>query len=224
MPVAPSRLALLVAAALLAGCGRKAPDADAAGTPDGAEVADSGSADTGSAGTAAAAAGGEAEAAKPGGPASITPGAVDRYREGLEAEVALHEELLRRLKAARTGTDSLEVLGGVIGGETEQKAAEKVGLPLDRYRTIKTTIGQALGARQMGQSPLMKEMAATDTSDFTAEQKAQVRQNLKDMQTAWGDPFKGFPPETAKKLAGEAAALDTLQARLLALKFKAAGR
>ncbi|HEU4698707.1 MAG TPA: hypothetical protein VFS40_05970 [Gemmatimonadales bacterium] len=220
----PPRHRIAAAALLvvtLAACG-KGRDADPAGDPAATDAAAAAVADSASV-PATAAATSDAPPQR-GGPATVRPEDVDKVRTGLQAELELHQQAAERLRKAKSGTDTLAAMGAAVSGEVEERAAGRAGLPVERYRELKRTIRGALNARQMGESPMMKEMAQTDTSGFTPEQRAQFRENMRQMQAAWGEPFKDFSPETRAKLEAEGAQLDSLAARVLQAQFKAAGQ
>jgi hypothetical protein len=213
--------AALLALATVAGCGRgAAAAADAAASADSAAPAASPATDGAPAASGAAVTAADAQP----GPSTVRPEEVEKLRTGMQAEVAFHDSALARIKQAKTGNDSMAVLTELISGKSDEKGAAAAGLPLERYKTLRIVVTQALGARQMGQSPMMRDMAKTDTSEMSAEQRAQFRENMRQMQAAWGDPFKDFPAETRAKLESEGAHIDTLQARLIQAQMTAAGR
>ena len=72
----------------------------------------------------------------------------------LDAEIAAVDSGAQRLKAARTGADTLTALAALQDTETAQAAATAVGVSVERYRTIAGSLGEAARATLPPESEL----------------------------------------------------------------------
>lgn len=212
-----ARLLLVTALLAAAACGGK-DGAAAAG--DGAEASSEAAAASAAGATTTAAGAADPSAAAE---APLVVSDVDAYRRGALAEIEVLEKAVAKLREARSATDTMNAVLGA-SQSTDEDGAGGAGVPVSRYRTIKSRIDAALSARQMGESPMLKEMRNADTTDLTPEQRAQYRENLAQMEAAWGNPYKDFTPEVAEALKAQATQLDSLRAQQLRLRFQAAGQ
>ena len=169
LPVALSVLLLAAAA-----CGGTDQPAD--------ESVDTTAAGAGSTASPDLATGSSADAAAP-----LTSDDIDRYDRGLRAELQAMRDAKTHLTDARTGMDSVQALAEA--GNVDEAGARGAGVSVDRYRVLEERLGGALARRVMG--PGMQQMAASiDTSDIAnmpAEQQAQLRASMQQMQAAFGD-------------------------------------
>ena len=213
-----ARLGLaLTVAVLLAGCGKGDDGGEAANDP-------AGSAEQGTdPGTVAETPQAASPAPTPTGDSTIAPADIDRYRKGMAAKATVYEGAIRKLGEARTGNDTLAAIAVNIGGTPDSVAAAAAGVAVERWRAIEQSISSGLQGRAMG-GPMMAQMAQADTVNLTPEQRAQARENMRQMQEAFGTPFKNFPPETAKLLNEQHTELDSLYARTMGLMMKSTGR
>jgi len=148
--------------------------------------------------------------------APLTAEDIERWERGQRAELKAVEKVLEDLKSAKTATDTLSLQFKV--NETVEEGARAAGVSVERYRWVDEQIGQALTARMMG-GAMQKELAKVDTTDMPAEMRARMREGKAQMDSAWGDPFKGLSPDVAAVLKRRAAELDTLRWSLVGARM-----
>jgi hypothetical protein len=223
MRLRPTALALSVSLATvatlsLAACG-------AGGDGEGADSADS------AAESVSVATGSEAPAGSA-APTELAEADLDAYERALTAEVELLREAVRQRDAARTDADTLNAMTAAMEAQTVPAAAERAGIPEDHYRRLDDAFGRAVGARL--QNPGMRSMMANPDTSFLADlpaaqaeqQRAQLRENLRQAEAAYGDSatYASVPPALLEPFKARAAAtLEALWRERMELRLKAAG-
>jgi hypothetical protein len=196
---------------LLSACGGNDSDAAASGA-----AADD---------TAAVAAAPAAEAASTSQASAdtvLTPEDLDRYQRGVGKETELLRDAQQRKAEAKTGSDTLEVLGSVQEWQLRPEAAKAAGVDEGRWQLIQGRVDAVLSKLQMGPA-MMAQMNAMDTTSLPPAQRAQVRENMKQAQAAYGDPYAGLAPETAEAFRARADELGRLRTEYMEALAKVSG-
>ena len=209
--IAFGRTALLIALAVVMGCGGGASsDADS----DTAAVAEQEAAPPAANGAAAA-----RTAAQESGPIMLTADDLDRYRKGRLAEIEDVKKKAAALSAAKNGTDSLDALAALTD-EAQRTAAgaSAAGMDVAAYSRLTSAVDHVLGAWET--SEMMRKMQGdVDTTGLDAEQRARVRDNIASAQAG----LKNLPEANVKLILPRAPELDSLRMLPAALALKAAG-
>lgn len=144
------------------------------------------------------------------------------YERGLRREVELLASAQERLRQAQDGEQQLEILGEVQPQELRREGAAAAGLPAERYEAIASAIEDVLGKLDMGETMRQMMPSAADLAAMSPEQRAQVEENARQMQAAWGDPYEGLDAATADALEVRSAELRQLRAERTGLLFSVA--
>jgi len=216
--------AFAIALAAPLGCKRdRAPDSDTATTE--AESTDTASGGSGGSGESAAPAT-SSGAQTTGFDAPVTAADIDLYERALTAEIAEVRKALDKRRSAKTSTDTLAAMSAALDMNTTPAAAEKAGIPVERYRYLESVFGRAISARKM--NPAMAKMGE-DTSSIAQlppEAQERARKNLAELRAQNSDSvtLQTIPPELRDQFKQRAATrLDTLWSELFALRARAAG-
>lgn len=201
--IVPLVLSLLVPA--LVGCGGSKPAAES---------------------DAAAEASAEAPAAQP-APAApsesrstqLTVADLDAYEKGVQAQIDAVRKSSERLKTAKTADDTLSAIGDALPANTEQIGAQAAGMDVERWKVISGQIDAVLQAH--AGSAMMAQMAspqAMDTASLPPDQRARVRENLKQAQDQMAQQtaqaYGSLPPDLVAAFKARAPHLDSLRLRL----------
>lgn len=151
----------------------------------------------------------------------LTPADLALYERGMRAGVARLEQAAEEKRAARSGTDTLQAMAVVVGNTLDEHMARAAGVPIERFGAIRGAVDEVLGKLQMGgMHAQMREQM--DTTNVPPEQREAMRENLRQMEAAWGDPYAGLTPETAEALRARADELARLRAELLGATMRLA--
>lgn len=148
-------------------------------------------------------------------PFVLTASDLDIYERGMRGGIARLEQAAEEKRAARSGTDTLQAMAVVVGSTLDQHMAQAAGVPLERFRAIREAVDEVLGKLQMGglHAQMREQM---DTTNVPPEQREAMRENLRQMEAAWGDPYGSLTPEAAEALRARADELAQLRTELLA--------
>ena len=190
---------LLFTALILAACGGDAPDR---GTPESDPQAQA-PADT------SAGAGEASDQA----PLPVTVADIDRWKKGMEAELAVVQASGEKLRSAKSGEDTLSALMGVQEMATIPAGARAAGIGEDRYKTVRSNLSAAVAY-------LTPHLGGIDTTLLSAEQRDEMRR----MNAAQLEQLKGaVPGEVVEALKPNAEALRKQELELSGARLKGAG-
>lgn len=157
-------------------------------------------------------------AAEETGPVVLTEDDLDRYRKGRRAEIEDVKKKVAALAAAKNQTDTLNALGALTNeAERTQAGADAAGTTLARYERLTDAVDQVLGAYSMTEM-MRKNQAGVDTASLPEDARAQVRQNMAQVE----EGLKRLPEQNVKLVVPHAAELDSLRLLPAALALKAA--
>jgi hypothetical protein len=197
--VFPSVAAVVLMTALY-GCGTPEAKPDAA------------SQDT-SAADAAAAAAAPAAAPADAGPQPLTVADIDRWDQGMAAELeAVHAAEAKR-KLAKTADDTVAALMAMQDMSTLAAGAQAAGVDAERYNLIRSTFSTAA-------SSLAPSVGGLDTTGLSPDQRAEIRRSNADQLELMKDLV---PADVVSALTPRAAALRTKDLELVAARLKGAG-
>ncbi|HEU4565306.1 MAG TPA: hypothetical protein VFS05_11675 [Gemmatimonadaceae bacterium] len=143
----------------------------------------------------------------------LTAADIDRYERGLDAELAAVAEAAKRMKGAKSGTDTLAVLGDLQESATADAGAKAAGVGVERYRAIRTNLSSAAAAV----APLELEFAP---EMLTPEMRAEMQKG-RDATLQRLAPV--VPAEVVEALRPRAASLRKKELQLAGERLKAAG-
>ena len=206
------RAASLAALALLVACGGR-KDADANANADSASAAEE-SADSATAEAAAATSNAPAQAA----PSSSRPlevEDVDRWKRGMDAELAAVREAGTKLRTAKTGNDTVSAMMEANDMGTRDAGAKAAGVDPQRYQFIRSTLETAVGnlAPLEQEWPTLKEMPAS-----------MVEELKKGRETSLARMSTELPPAVIEALRPRAADLRKQSLTLVGERLKAIGQ
>jgi hypothetical protein len=198
----------LLAIVLLAGCGRKdAPpnqSADAGSTEDTAAPAEA---------SAASQPDQSAQPAANSSSAPLTKEDIGRWEKGMQAELQAVKEAGTKLKAARSGEDTLNAMMGAQEMTTSEAGAKAAGVDPERYKFIRSNLSAVVGY-------LTPALGGIDTTMLSQAQRDELRQGneaqLQRMQ-------QEVPPEVVEAIKPRAAELRKKDMELVGARLKAAG-
>jgi hypothetical protein len=203
----PTR-ACLFAAMLLAACGGDAGSKDAEASADSAAApaAETAAADT----TAAAPA---PQSASETTSAPVTTADIDRWQRGMAGELEAVHAAAAKLKAAKTGEDTLNAMMGVQEMNTVAAGAKAAGVDEERYNVIRSNLSAATAY-------LTPELGGIDTTMLSPAQRAELKQGnetqLKQMEST-------VPADVVEALRPRAAALRKQDLELVGARLKGSG-
>jgi hypothetical protein len=219
---APVTLALALAGVLLASCGRKdtgeaPPDSPAGGAAEGSAEDAATRQDT-AAGTATAT---DAPAPQASGQPATDPTTaplavadIERWEKGMAAEIEAVREAAGKMKAARSGTDTISAMMGVQEMATLAAGARAAGVDENRYRIIRSNLSAAVS--QLAPP----ELGGLDTTMLSPAQREELRQS-REAQLA---QMQGtVPADVVEALRPRAAELKKKELELVGARLKGAG-
>ena len=190
---------LLLTALILAACGGDAPDR---GAPE------SGSPAQARADTSAGSSGAPDQASLP-----VTIADIDRWKQGMEAELTVVRASGEKLRSAKSGEDTLSALMGVQEMATIPAGARAAGLGEERYKMVRSNLSAAVAY-------LTPHLGGIDTTLLSAEQRDEMRR----MNAAQLERLKGaVPGEVVEALKPNAEALRKQELELSGARLKGAG-
>jgi hypothetical protein len=201
--------AALLAAAACKPAERADSDDSAAGTDTASAMAEQ---DSASAAAAAASTSGATSSAPPTA-ASLTVDDIDRWKRGMEAELAAVREAGTKLAAAKTGNDTLTAMTGTLETSTREAGAKAAGVDPERYNFIRSTLSSLTAYL----APLEMEM---NVKDMPPAMVAQMKQNR---EQSLAQASAGVPPAVIDALRPRAAELRKQDLTLVGERLKAAG-
>lgn len=101
--------------------------------------------------------------------APLTPEDIGRWEKGMQGELEAVQAAAAKLKAARTGEDSLNAVMGVQETNTIEIGAKAAGVDLNRYKLIRSSLSKAV--KQF--TP--PEMEGMDTTKMPEDMRAEFR-------------------------------------------------
>jgi hypothetical protein len=201
--------AALLAAAACKPAERADSDDSAAGTDTASAMAEQ---DSASAAAAATTSGATSSSAPPTA-ASLTVDDIDRWKRGMEAELAAVREAGTKLAAAKTGNDTLTAMTGTLETSTREAGAKAAGVDPERYNFIRSTLSPLTAYL----APLEMEM---NVKDMPPAMVAQMKQNR---EQSLAQASAGVPPAVIDALRPRAAELRKQDLTLVGERLKAAG-
>jgi hypothetical protein len=193
----------LLAAALVAGCGKKESD-----NADTASEAESAPEDSAAASTSAAA----APSANP-ITAPLTKDDIDRWEKGMAGELKAVEEAEAKMKTARTNADTLNAMMGVQEMNTVAAGAQAAGLEQERYKFVRSSLSAVTNY-------LTPAQGGIDTTMLSPAQREEMRQmnetRIQQMQ-------QEVPAEVVEALRPRAVELRQKSWELIGARLKGGG-
>jgi pyruvate/2-oxoglutarate dehydrogenase complex dihydrolipoamide acyltransferase (E2) component len=214
MPRSTVRLAAAatLAALLLAACSKgETADAEADDTTSAQAEESAQEAAPEAAAQPAAAPGGGESGAQTSAPLAVAD--IDRWQRGMDAELKAVREAGEKLKAAKTGTDTVSAMMGANDMQTRDAGAAAAGVSPERYQFVRTTLSSAAGSL----SPLEMEMKVSDMPPAMVEEMKKAREGS---LTQLGN---ALPPDVVEALRPRAAALRKQDLTLTGERLKAMG-
>src|SRR5690606_2732185 len=125
----------------------------------------------------------ESEPAEP----AFAPTAADvaAYGQGLRREVELLRDARERLRQAGSDDERLEILGEIQPRELRREGAAAAGTSEARYAQIVSAFNDVLAKREMAAASQQMMPSAAELDSMPPEHRAQVEENLRQMQAAW---------------------------------------
>lgn len=157
---------------------------------------------------------------QPASAAGPTVADVAAYEQGLRREIEVLRDARDRLQQAEGDEQRLEILGEIQPHELRRHGAAAAGASEARYNQITSAINDVLAKREMGAASRQMMPSPADLESMSPEQRAQVEDNLRQMQAAWGDPYEGLEPATAEAVEQRADELARLRAEHIGLLVK----
>jgi hypothetical protein len=157
-----------------------------------------------------------AQSAEPAGNATTAPLTTDdiaRWEKGLDAEMQAVQEAGTRLKTARTGEDTLNVMMGVQEMNTVEAGARAAGLDPERYKFVRSSLSSVVKS-------LTPALGGIDTTMLSQAQRDELRQGS---QAEIERMQKEVPPEVVTALKPRAEELRKKDMELAFTRLKAAG-
>jgi hypothetical protein len=146
-------------------------------------------------------------------PASLTADDIDRWQEGMDAELEAVKKAGADLKAAKTSNDTLTAMTAANDMSTRDAGAKAAGVDGERYQLIRTTLSSVVG--QM--APIEQEM---DVSKLPATAVAELK---KSREAGLAQATAELSPQLVEALKPRAAALRKQGLTLTAERLKASG-
>lgn len=147
------------------------------------------------------------------GPASLTVADIDRWQQGMAAELEAVRKAGTQLAGAKDGSDSLDALMAANEVNTRAAGAKAAGVDEDRYQLIRSTFAAVVA--QM--APIEQEM------DVSALPAAAVAELKKSREEGLALATNGIPSEVIEALRPRASALRKQDLTLAGERLKAAG-
>ena len=160
----------------------------------------------------------EAAAGTPAAPADLSNAPleaadIDRWQKGMAGELDAVTAAAEKMKAAKTGTDSMSVMMAVQETSTMDAGAKAAGVDLERYKVIRSNLSSAA-------SYMTPELGGMDTTLLSAEPRAE----LKTMNEAQLQQLESAVPKNVlEALRPRAAELRKQSLALVAARLKGAG-
>jgi hypothetical protein len=153
-------------------------------------------------------------------PAPAVPGQIplsvadiDRWDRGMAGELDAVHGAAAKLRAARTGDDTVSAMMGSQDMATVEAGANAAGVDAERYQLIRTNLSAAAGY-------LAPHIGGVDTTALSADQRAEMARN----NAAQLEQMKDVvPPDVVAALTPRAAELRTRDLELAVARLKAAG-
>src|SRR5690606_31158407 len=108
------------------------------------------------------------------------------YEQGLRREIEVLRAARERLRQAETDDQVLEILGEIQPPELRRDGAAAAGTSEARYAQITSAINDVLAKREMAAASQQMMPSAAELDSMPPERRAQVEENLRQMQAAWG--------------------------------------
>lgn len=149
--------------------------------------------------------------------ATLTVADIDLYQRMMLNRIDSLKAMRVKVSQAKTAADTLQALRGMATGGADSATARSTGVTVEHLRGVEKLIAESLANEQM--AGRLNDVGRTDTSQMTAEDRAQVRQALAQSRRS-GDSLKaaataGMAPAVAAALEQRRSALDSLTTRLM---------
>jgi len=138
---------------------------------------------------------------------------IDRWKKGMAGELEAVQAAAERMKAARSGEDTMSAMMAVQETATMDAGATAAGVDLERYKVIRSNLSAAA-------SYMTPELGGIDTTMLSPEQRAEMKQ----MNEAQLAQLQGaVPAPVLEALRPRAAELRKQDLGLVAARLKGAG-
>ncbi len=146
--------------------------------------------------------------------APLTPDDIGRWENGMRGELEAVETAAARMKAAKTGEDTLSAMMGVQETSTVEAGAKAAGVDLNRYKLIRSHLSEAV---KQFTPPEMEGMDTTRMPESMRAEFRTMRQNrLKQLGAM-------VPEEVLRALEQRAVELRKKDLALAEARIKATG-
>ncbi len=143
----------------------------------------------------------------------VTVDDIDRWQKGMAGELEAVQAAAGRMKAARTGEDSMSAMMAVQETATMEAGARAAGVDLERYKVIRAQLSSAA-------SYMTPELGGIDTALLSQEQ----REEMKRLNEAQLERLRESVPETViAALRPRASELRKQELTLVGARLKGAG-
>jgi hypothetical protein len=147
------------------------------------------------------------------GPQPLTVADIDRWANGMAAELEGVHAAAARLKQAKTADDTMTAMTATQDMSTLDAGAQAAGVDRERYNLIRTTLSEAA-------SYLAPSVGGVDTTGLSPDQRAEIRPGNATQLEQMKDVV---PADVMSALTPRAAELRTRDLELVAARMKAAG-
>jgi hypothetical protein len=143
----------------------------------------------------------------------LTVADIDRWDQGMAAELEAVHAAGSRLKQATTADDSMTARTGMLDMSTLEAGAQAAGVDRERYNLLRSTFSTAAGY-------LAPSVGGLDTTRLSPDQRAEMARG----NAAQLDQMKDLvPPDVVSALTPRAADLRTKDLELTVARLKGAG-
>jgi len=147
----------------------------------------------------------------------LTAADITAYERGLRREVEMLAGAKERLAQAANSEDQLEILDEIQPQRLRQAGAAASSLAEERYERIASAVNDVLGKLEMGETVRQSMPSEEELAKMPPELRAQVEENLRQAQAAWGDPYEGLDEATVAALRARIDELRRLRAEHVGL-------
>ncbi|HEX6994713.1 MAG TPA: hypothetical protein VF339_11280 [Gammaproteobacteria bacterium] len=150
---------------------------------------------------------------------TFVPTAADitAYERGLRREVEMLQGAKERLAQAGDDEARLGILDEIQPQRLRQAGAVASSLAEERYEAIANAVNDVLGKLEMGEAARQSMPSEEELAKMPPELRAQVEENLRQVQAAWGDPYEGLDDAAVAALEARVDDLRRLRAEHVGL-------
>ena len=145
--------------------------------------------------------------------APITVDDIDRWQKGMAGELEAVNAAAQRMKAARSGEDSMSAMMAVQETSTQEAGAKAAGVEVDRYKLIRSQLSEAAGY-------MTPELGGIDTTLLSQEQREEMKRNNESQLERLQETV---PEDVIAALRPRASELRKQQLTLVGARLKGAG-